>query len=147
MSTLHERAQTLAREIKDTMKAIKAAEAKIKVLSQELTQVLAQARAEAEAALTVIEYPSGRYECASCGQSTMLTEPVRELPTCDNCGHRNFLGHEPTITKIEPPPPKKFPAGMYECAKCGARTGVVTDTDEMSPCELCGYTDFQSVQL
>jgi predicted nucleic acid-binding Zn ribbon protein len=145
MSESQERAKELAREIEQTIQGIKSAEARVKQLGQELTQVLAQARAEAEAALTIVEYPTGRYECKSCGQSTLVTEPTRELPVCDNCGQRNWVGHEPMVTRITPPPPKRFPVGMYTCSNCGGRTVVAMDADEMSPCELCGATEFKPV--
>jgi predicted nucleic acid-binding Zn ribbon protein len=147
MPSSQERAQALAREIKDAMKAMKAAEAKIKELGLELTQALDRARVEAEAARTIVEYPTGRYECSACGHSTLFTEPTSELPACDNCGQRNYVGHEPKITKIEPPAPKKFPAGMYECVACGARTAVGVDTDELSPCDLCDRTEFKPVRI
>lgn len=140
-----ERAKELAREIQDTLRAMKAAEIKVKHLSQELTLALSQARAEAEAALIRVEYPTGRYECKSCGQSTLVTEPTSELAPCDNCGHCNWAGHEPTVTRFEPPPPKKFPTGMYECARCGGRTVVADDTDELSPCELCGASEYRPI--
>lgn len=145
MATSQEQAKVLAREIQETMKTIKMAEARVQQLSQELTQMLAQARAEAEAALTIVEYPTGRYECGSCGHSTLFTEPTRKLPACDNCGNRQWVGHEPTVTKIEAPPPKRFPAGMYGCVACGGRTVVATDMDELSPCDLCGATDFRPI--
>ncbi len=145
MST-QEHAQSLARELAQAMKAMKAAEAKAKHVSEELRQVLAQVRAEADAALLVVEYPVGRYDCASCGHSMLFTEPTRELPACDNCGNRNFAGHEPQVTKIEPPPPKKYPAAMYQCVGCGARIAVVADTDELTPCEICGIADLTPLE-
>jgi|SRR6266566_3973133 len=147
MSSSQERAKALVLEIQEAMRAVKAAEARVKQLSQELTQALAQARVEAEAALTIAEYPAGGYECGSCGHSTLFTEPTRALPACDNCGSRNWVGHEATIMKIEPPPPKRFPAGMYGCVACGGRTAVAMDTDELSPCDLCGATDFKPIQI
>lgn len=138
MPSAQERAKTLADQIKKAVREIKAAEARVKHLGEELTRTLAEARAEVETARTIVEYPTGRYECKKCRHSTLFTEPTEELPACDNCGSREWRGQEPTITKIEPPPPKKYPAGMYECGQCGARTAVAADTDEMSPCELCG---------
>ncbi len=143
MPTAQERAQVLADEIKKTLLAIKAAEVKVKQLGDELMQTLAAARVEAEAERTIVEYPTGRYECKKCRHSTLFTEPTEELPACDNCGGREWTGHEPKITKIEPPSPKKYAAGMYECGQCGVRTAVAMDTDELSPCELCGADKLQ----
>jgi hypothetical protein len=144
MSSMEERAKALAAEIKETMRSIKAAEAKIEQLSRELTKTLELARAEAQAALTVVTYPSGRYECADCGHSTLFTESTRELPACDNCGHRNYVGHEPHVTVKEPPKPKKYPAGMYGC-RCGARVAIAVDADELTPCELCGGSELTPI--
>ena len=145
MSSAHERVKLLAEEIKKAIREAKAAEARAKRLGDELAQALALARNEAETARTLIEYPTGRYECAKCKHSTLFTEPTQELPACDNCGNRTWLGHEPKITKIEPPPPKKYHAGMYECAQCGVRTAIVEDANELSACELCGANKLQAV--
>jgi Zn finger protein HypA/HybF involved in hydrogenase expression len=138
MPSAQERAKILADEIKRTVREIKAAEVRVKHLGEQLVHTLAEARAEVEAERTIIEYPAGRYECAKCRHSTLFTEPTDELPTCDNCGNRAWTGHEPKITKIQPPPPRKYAAGMYECGQCGVRTAVAEDTDEMLACELCG---------
>jgi len=146
MSAAQERAKALAHEIREAMKQAKAAEAKVKQLSAELIQALDRARAEAEAARTIVEYPTGRYECASCGHGTLFTTPTRELPACDNCGNRKWTGHEPKVTKIEPPPSKRFAAGMYECADCHARVAVAVDVDELSPCDLCGAGRLQPLE-
>ncbi len=143
MSTPRERIEQLTAEIKKAIHAAKAADARVKQLGDQLMHVLAEARAEAEAARTVVEYPTGRYECAKCRQSTLLTQPARQLPTCDNCGSREWVGHEPTVTKLQAPAPKKYPAGMYTCAKCGIATAVGADTDEGSPCEICGATELK----
>lgn len=145
MSSARERARVLADEIKKAVREAKAAEARVRQLGEELIRVLVLARAEAETARTIVEYPTGRYECAKCRHSTVFTEPTHELPACDNCGNRTWLGHEPTITKIEPPPPKKYRAGMYECAQCGVRTAVAEDTDTLSACELCGAEKLRAV--
>jgi DNA-directed RNA polymerase subunit RPC12/RpoP len=147
VSSAQERARTLAQELKQALREAKAAEARARQLSEALTLALADAKAEAEAARTIVVYPTGRYECASCAQVTLFTEPTRELPACANCGNRNYVGHEPVVTRIEAPPPKKYPAGMYECARCSARIGVVEDTDEVSPCELCGVAELKPLTM
>ena len=145
MPSAQERAKTLAKEMMKALKESKTAEARARQLSKEVEQALAEARAEAESALTIIEFPSGRYECKSCGHSTLFTEPTQNLPACDNCGHREYVGAEPKITKKKPPPPKKFPAGMYECASCGARVAVVEGSDALSPCDLCGHEKLRAL--
>jgi ribosomal protein S27E len=146
MPSARERAKILASEMKKAAKEAKAAEARAKQLSVELIQVLAEAKAEVEIERTLVEYPAGRYECAKCKNGTVFTEPTQTLPACDNCGNRTWVGHEPKITKIEPPPPKKYSAGMYECSQCGVRTAVAEDTDELSPCELCGADELRPVE-
>lgn len=140
MASAQERAKALAREMMEAMKDAKAAEARARQLGDELTRVLAQARAEAEAARTVVEYPSGRYECKGCRQSVLITEPCDTLPACGNCGRRDWDGATPRVIQVTPPAPARFPAGMYQCAGCGARIAVAVDTDVPSPCELCGAT-------
>lgn len=147
MPTKQEHIEILTGEIKKAIYAAKAADAKVKQLGEQLLQVLAEARAEAEAARTVPLYPTGRYECAKCKHSTVLTAPTHALPICDNCGSRDWVGHAPTLTQVEPPAPKKYPAGMYECAKCGIRTAVAIDTDEGSPCEICGATELKPLKI
>lgn len=147
MPTMQQRAEVLTAEIKKTLGEIKAAEAKLKQLGEELMRTLAAARAEVAAARTIVEYPTGRYECAKCKHSTLFTEPTEDLPACDNCGGREWVGHQPKVTKIEPPLPKQYAAGMYECGQCGARTAVAKDTDELSPCELCGASKLRPLQI
>ncbi len=138
MVSAQERAKALADEMKQAMKEARAADARVRQLGEELLRTLAEVKAEAEAARTIVEYPAGRYECKGCGHSVLLTEPTGALPACDNCGRREYVGSEPTITRLETPPPKKYPAGIYECSACGARIAMPVEMDTLSACDLCG---------
>ncbi len=142
MPSAQERAQALALKMLEAVKEAKAAEHRARQLGDQVLQALAEAKAEAEAARTILEYPAGRYECKGCGEATLFTEPMRELPACGNCGGHNYDGQQPKVTKVEPAPPKKYPAGIYECGACGARTAVAVDTDVLSACALCGADQF-----
>ncbi len=137
MSDAKARAQVIAAEIRKAMQEARAAEARAVTLGKELTKVLAEMH-KANAPRTIVEYPPGRYECAACGQITLMTTPVSELSECENCGSRKFNGPEPKVTVVKPPPPKRFPAGMYQCEACGARTALINDTDEPPACDFCG---------
>lgn len=147
MPTAQERAKVLANEIKRAMKDVKAAEARVKLLGDEMMRVLAEAKAEAAAERTLIEYPSGLYQCASCGQSVIFTEATQDLPACDNCGGREFAGQEPKVTVIKPPAPKKYPAGMYECAACHARTALAEPVDKLGVCDFCGAAKLKAARV
>ncbi|MEJ2107106.1 MAG: hypothetical protein P8X48_07235 [Acidiferrobacteraceae bacterium] len=144
MSDAKERAKAIAAEIKAAMKEARAAEKRAAALGKELTQVLAEIR-EADAPRKIVEYPPGRYECLSCGQITLLTSPVAELSECDNCGQQKFSGPEPKVTIVKPPPPKRYPAGMYRCQACGAQTALINDTDTMPECDFCGEAKLERI--
>lgn len=145
MTSARERAKVLAEEMTKVMRVAKAAEARAKELSQELLQALAEIKEEAEAARTIVEYPAGRYECKGCGQVVLFTEPCEELSACGDCGGVEYDGAKPKVTKIKPPPPKKFAAGIYECSDCGARMAVAEETDVLSACDICGAGDLKAV--
>jgi hypothetical protein len=138
MSSAQERIKVLALEIKKATKEARTAEARARALGEELVRLLPMARAEAEAARTIVEYPVGRYECKGCRQGTIFSQAYRELPACDNCGGHEYSGPEPKVITITPPPPCKYSAGMYECGACHGRVVVAEDTNELSPCDLCG---------
>ncbi|OGI39866.1 MAG: hypothetical protein A2140_07270 [Candidatus Muproteobacteria bacterium RBG_16_62_13] len=145
MTQAQERAQQLAAQVQQAIRESKAAEARVKQLSDALLQALAEAKAEAEVEQTIVEYPTGRYECKGCRQSVLFTEPKRELTPCENCGSTEYIGAEPTITRIAPPPPRKYPAGMYACIGCGTRVALAIDMDELSPCEMCGIVGVKAL--
>lgn len=146
MPSAKERAKQLAQEMRKAAKEAKEAEARAKRLGEEVMQALAEAKIEEESAKSVIEYPPGRYECKACRQPLLFMEPTRELTPCENCGSREFVGHEPRIIKITPPPPKKYPPGMYECAGCGVRIALVEGMDKLTPCEICGIAVLRTPQ-
>ena len=145
MSSAQERAKALAREMMNAIKEAKAAEARARQLGKEAMHVLAEAKMEAEAAHTIIEYPSGSYECKSCGHLSLFTAVTRELPVCDNCGNREYAGAAPKVTKTKGPPPKKFPSGMYECGGCGERIVIAEESDSRPLCDLCGADKLKAV--
>lgn len=151
MPTAQERAKALAEEVMIAMKearaaekAALAAEARAVALGEEMKQALLEAKADAEAAARVVVYPSGRYECAQCGENVLFTEESEDLPECVKCGSRNYKGHEPRVIEEKPLAPKKYPAGMYQCASCSARVAVAMDTDELSACDFCGENSLKA---
>jgi rubrerythrin len=145
MPSAQERAKALAREMMNAIKEAKAAEARARQLGKEAMQVLAEAKMEAEATHTILEYPTGSYECKSCGHCVLSTEVTRELPVCDNCGNREYAGAAPKVRKTKAPPPKKYPSGMYECGGCGERIVIAEGSDTRSPCDLCGADKLKAV--
>ena len=145
MSSAQERAKALAQEMKRAIMEAKTAEARAKRLGDEVLLALAEAKKEAEAVSEIIEYPIGRYECKQCGTGSIFSQTYRELPACDNCGSHEYVGAEPTITKITPPPPKKYSSGMYECTGCRTRIVLAEDTDVLPPCDICGAHKLRAV--
>ncbi|MEW6332182.1 MAG: hypothetical protein AB1560_12055 [Pseudomonadota bacterium] len=145
MPSAQERARELAREMKKAIMEAKTAEARAKRLGDEVLLALAEARKEQEEASEIIEYPVGRYECKRCGQGSIFSQTYRELPACDNCGSTEYVGAEPTITKITPPPPKNHQAGMYECGSCRTRIVLPEDMDVLPPCDICGGHKLRAV--
>lgn len=135
------KAEALAKQVMAAMAESKAAEARAVALGEKMMKAVAQAKKEAKAAQkarTIVEYPSGRYECGQCGHSVLITTATNKLPECDNCGSDKIKGHEPKVTKIEPPAPKKYKAGMYQCGGCEARAAVAVDTNHLPDCDYCG---------
>ena len=147
MPTAKERVKALAKEVKKAMKEPKAAEARVMKLGKQMVKAVAEAKAEVEAATrTILRYPSGRYECAGCRQSVVFSEATEELPECENCGSREYKGHEPEVIEIKPPPPKRYHAGMYQCDGCRARIALAEDTDDLPECDFCGGGKLQPIE-
>lgn len=145
MSSAKQKAKALAKQVKLAMKDVKKAEARVAALGEKMMEALALAKAEVVSAQTIVEYPSGRYECARCKQSVLFTESTKQLPECDNCGSTEYTGHKPKITKIKPPPPKRYLAGMYECGTCSARIAVAEDSNDLPECDFCGQLELKSL--
>ncbi|GMR17893.1 MAG: hypothetical protein BMS9Abin33_0288 [Gammaproteobacteria bacterium] len=145
MPTAQERAKALAKQVMAAMKQARAAETRAITLGEEMKKALLEAKAEAEAAARVVIYPSGRYECTQCGESVLFTEESTDLPECAMCGSRSYKGHAPRVLEQKRPPPKKYPAGMYQCTSCSARVAVAVDTNELSACDLCGQDSIKAV--
>lgn len=143
MPSAQKRAKALAKQVMKAMKEARVAEARVIALGEEMQQALKEARKEAEAAARRVVYPSGRYECAQCGHNVLFTEPAENLPKCDNCGSTTYKGHEPQIIEKKPPKPKRYQAGMYQCASCTARIAVGEDCDELPDCDFCGQSKLE----
>jgi hypothetical protein len=82
MPSAQERAKVLADEIKQTVREIKAAEVRVKHLSEQLMLALAEVRADAE----VQKHAAGMYECGQCGVRTAVAQDTDELLACELCG-------------------------------------------------------------
>jgi DNA-directed RNA polymerase subunit RPC12/RpoP len=97
-------------------------------------------------------YPPGRYECAACGLSVLVSEPTEQLPECVDCGSTEFVGEAPRLMEpvaeakdaTDAEVAKRYPAGLYTCTACGVVTVVIEDSDQPSECEYCGR---QSLKL
>lgn len=140
--TAQQKAESLAKQVMLAMAESKAAEARAISLGKKMMKAVAQAKNDAKAAEAaardIVEYPSGRYECGQCGHSVLITTATSELPECDNCGSNKIKGHEPKVTRVEPPAPKKYAAGMYQCSTCETRAAVAVDTNHLPDCDYCG---------
>jgi Zn finger protein HypA/HybF involved in hydrogenase expression len=144
MTSAKERAQQLSREIREAIRTARAANAHAWMVVAEFKKVLVNVEAEAEAARNLVEYPPGRYECNACHQPVIFAETQYKLPPCDSCGSsRGYTGPRPRVLDVTPAPPRQFPAGLYECAKCRAPVAVVEGSDTLPPCEFCGNTNFR----
>jgi len=146
MASAKERAQNLSQEIRETMRAARAASAHARESCEEFRKILVQVQAEAEAARNVVEYPSGRYECNACHQPVIFMETQRVLPPCDSCGlSSGYSGPPPRVLDVTPATPWKFSAGLYECTQCRAPVALVEGSDTLSPCEFCGTTEYRAL--
>ena len=143
MASAKERAQILSRAIRDAIQTARAESARARTAGEEFKNLLVQVEIEAEAARNVVEYPGGRYECNACHQPVIFSETLREFPPCDTCGRRSgFTGPPPTVLDVIPATPRKYSAGLYECAKCHASLALADGTDVIPPCEFCNSTEY-----
>lgn len=143
MATAKEQALKLSREIRDAIRTARTASARARATGEEFRNMLIQVEAEAEAERSVVEYPSGRYECNACHTPVIFSEIQREFPPCDTCGRRSgFTGPRPKVLDVIPATPRKYSAGLYECLMCHAPLALVEGVDAFPPCEFCGATKF-----
>lgn len=145
MASAKERAQLLSQEIRDAIRAARAASTRARTAGEEFRNLLMQVQAEAEAARNAVEYQVGRYECNACHQPVIFTDTQRELPPCDSCGRNSgYSGPPPRVLNVTPAAPWKFSAGLYECKQCRAPVALVEGSDTLSPCEFCGAMEFRA---
>lgn len=146
MTSAKEQAQILSQEIRESLRAARAANTRARESCEEFRKMLVQVQAEAEAARNVVEYPGGRYECIACHQPVIFTETQRVLPPCDTCGRNSgYSGPPPHVLDVIPAVPRKFSAGLYECTQCHAPVAHVEGFDALPPCESCGATEFRAL--
>jgi len=146
MASAKERAQKLSVEMRDAIRIARSANARARMAGEEFKTLLAQVEAEAEAARNVVEYPGGRYECNACHQPVIFTDTLREFPPCDSCGRSSgYSGPPPRVLDVIPATPRKFTAGLYECAHCRAPLALVDGCDALAPCEFCRATEFRAL--
>jgi Zn finger protein HypA/HybF involved in hydrogenase expression len=146
MGNAKDRALALAQKMREAHRAARVAESQAHALGQEIVKLLPAVAIEAEMERNQVEYQPGRYECNSCHQPVLFTEPTRKLPPCDNCGRdAGYEGPPPRVLNTEPPVPWKFAPGLYECPRCHARVALVSGSNALPPCEFCGSEDAQAV--
>jgi len=145
MASAKERAQQLSQEIRDAIRAARAASTRARTAGEEFRKLLVQVEVEAEAARNVVEYPGGRYECNACHQPVIFTDTQSELPPCDSCGRSSgYSGPPPRVLHVVPATPRKFSAGLYECKQCHAPLALVEGSNALAPCEFCGAMEFRA---
>ncbi len=136
----------LSQQMREAIRAARTASARARKAGEDFRELLVQVQAEAEAARNVVEYPGGRYECNACHQPVIFSDTQRELPPCDSCGRSSgYSGPPPRVLDVLPVTPRKFSAGLYECAQCHAPVALVEGSDTLSPCEFCGATEFRAL--
>jgi len=146
MGKLKDRAEVLARQIRETHRAARAAEMQARSLGEDFMKMLPAVEAEAEMERNIVEYPPGRYECNGCHTPVLFTETVRVLPPCDTCGRNaGYQGPPPRVLNTTPATPQRFAPGLYECSRCHARTALVEGCDSLPPCEFCGAADLRAI--
>lgn len=144
MASAKERAQELSQEMRDAIRAARAANTRARTAGEEFRKLLVVIQSEAEAARNLVEYPVGRYECNTCHQPVIFSDTQRELPPCDSCGSSSgYSGPPPRVLDVIPDTPRNFPAGLYECTQCRAPVALVEGSDALAPCEFCGATEFR----
>ena len=146
MASAKERAQMLSQEMRDAIRAARAASTRVRTAGEEFKILLVEVEAEAEAARNVVEYPSGRYECNACHQPVIFMDTQRVLPPCDSCGRSSgYSGPPARVLDVIPATPRKFSAGLYECTHCRAPMALVEGNDTLAPCEFCGATELRAL--